>query len=118
MEDQATSSFLGFQSSLHRDEMEYDEVLTRLQRRAPAPLPLDKQSAFPFLTVDCPQTCPARFGSSTASVSSGSGSFKKGGAKKDPIPLLTPLVSPTAGLGQQQKQKQGISSLCFGRHGD
>ncbi|CAN1836219.1 hypothetical protein LINPERHAP1_LOCUS34693 [Linum perenne] len=42
--------------------MEYDKVLTRLQRRAPAPVPLDKQSAFPFLTVDSPQTCPARFG--------------------------------------------------------
>ncbi|CAN1836218.1 hypothetical protein LINPERHAP1_LOCUS34693 [Linum perenne] len=89
--------------------MEYDKVLTRLQRRAPAPVPLDKQSAFPFLTVDSPQT---------SSVSSGSGSFKKGGGKKDPIPLLTPLVSPTIGLGQQQKQKRGISSLCFVRHGD
>ncbi|CAN0896236.1 hypothetical protein LINGRAHAP2_LOCUS18363 [Linum grandiflorum] len=118
----ATPSFPGFQSSVHRDDMEYERVLTRLQRRAPAPLPLDqlavdnKQIIFPTGAVDyhSPQTCPARFGSS-----SGSGSFKKGGGgggKQDPIPLLTPLVSPTtAGLGQQ---KQGISSLCFVRHGD
>ncbi|CAL1360112.1 unnamed protein product [Linum trigynum] len=100
------------------DELEYNRVLTRLQRRAPSPLPLNQitqnqqkqqqqqrffssSSSTPDSASVSPQSCPARFGSGTG---------------KDPIPLLTPLVSPTAGF-QHLQQQQGI---CFGivRRGD
>lgn len=96
MEDSGVD-FHGFQTCIHKDELEYRKPLSRLQRRAPCPLQI-KPTAFVEKHSE-PQANAESSSSSSSSLPSrptmAAPSFNSFYHGKDPIPLLSPLVSPS-----------------------
>ncbi|KAJ6982354.1 hypothetical protein NC653_025458 [Populus alba x Populus x berolinensis] len=78
MEDHG-EEFPGFQTCVHREELEYRRPLSRLQRRAPCQLQIKANNKAP---LEC-------------KTSAATSSFNSFYHSKDPIPLLSPLVLPS-----------------------
>ncbi|GAB4829014.1 hypothetical protein Ancab_018671 [Ancistrocladus abbreviatus] len=87
------AEFPGFQHFVPKDEyVLIRRTLSRLQRRAPRPLQLKSSVSF-----KCEGATPKPMGSGRDLSSSipSSSSFTSVYQNKDPIPLLSPLVSPS-----------------------
>ena len=90
MEDFGAAEFPGFQTTVaHKDDVVYKRPLTRLQRRAPHPLPLPCPTSFPSCGGASKQ--PPVHHNNTSFSSTSNASFQC----RDPIPLLSPLVCPS-----------------------
>ncbi|CAO2828352.1 unnamed protein product [Amaranthus hypochondriacus] len=90
----SSSSFPGFQKFDPKEEyVPLRRALSRLQRRAPRPLQLKPSVSFKS------EGTPKLLGHSTSSSSSSTvvvaSSLNSFYQNKDPIPLLSPLVSPS-----------------------
>ncbi|KAL1317672.1 hypothetical protein AAHE18_15G150200 [Arachis hypogaea] len=85
--------FPGFQIYSHREELEYNRCMSRLQKRAPCPLQIkpsynnNHNNNNNFSPIGASGSA-----SSSSSSSSASASFNSFFTGKDPIPLLSPLV--------------------------
>ncbi|XP_050235614.1 uncharacterized protein LOC126685726 [Mercurialis annua] len=90
MEDSV--DFPGFQICTHREEFEYRKALSRLQRRAPCPLQIKPNDILQSQTANLAIGFSITSSKSESSEASSFGSFYH---SKDPIPLLSPLVSPS-----------------------
>ncbi|KAJ6312386.1 hypothetical protein OIU76_011841 [Salix suchowensis] len=85
MEDYG-EEFPGFQTCVHKEEMEYRRPLSRLQRRAPCQLQIKPGNNAPLEWKSDPKI---------SSASAGTSSLDSFYRSKDPIPLLSPLVLPS-----------------------
>ena len=87
----SSSSFPGFQKFDPKEEyVPLRRALSRLQRRAPRPLQL--KPSVSFKSEGTPKLLGHCTSSSTVAVASSLNSLYQ---NKDPIPLLSPLVSPS-----------------------
>ncbi|EEF50701.1 conserved hypothetical protein [Ricinus communis] len=95
--DDSGVGFPGFQTCIHKEEFEYRKALSRLQRRAPSPLQIKPNAVLE--SQISPQAIGCSITSSTSTSTSTSmeeaSSFNSFYHSKDPIPLLSPLVSPS-----------------------
>lgn len=78
--------FPGFQTCVHKEELEYRRPLSRLQRRAPCQLQIKANNKAPLECKSAPKI---------SSASAATSSFNSFYHSKDPIPLLSPLVLPS-----------------------
>ncbi|KAJ4710703.1 hypothetical protein OWV82_016857 [Melia azedarach] len=95
------AEFPGFQICVHKDEFLFKRSLSRLQRRAPCPLKLIKPNAASLeckgvsKAMGCNLNSTSAAAAAAAATAHSSSSFSSFYQSKDPIPLLSPLVSPS-----------------------
>ncbi|XVE85702.1 hypothetical protein DITRI_Ditri17bG0111800 [Diplodiscus trichospermus] len=99
MEDSG-AEFPGFQICVHKDERLFKRSLSRLQRRAPRPLLVKPNASFQRKVaseaMECSLNSTSSSAPSTAAAATSSSSCNSLiYQSKDPIPLLSPLVSPS-----------------------
>ncbi|CAK7326414.1 unnamed protein product [Dovyalis caffra] len=95
MEDSG-DEFPGFQTCVHKEELEYRRPLSRLQRRAPCPLQIKPNNNASLQCNGVPKI------SSASAAFAPTSSFNSFYRSKDPIPLLSPL-------GTNASQGKGMS---------
>lgn len=96
--EESGSEFPGFQTCVHKDELEYKGPLSRLQRRAPYSLQITPNASLEICKGAPKAIMGGNINSSASSSSSSlepSSSFDSFYHSKDPIPLLSPLVLPS-----------------------
>nr|DAD35108.1 TPA_asm: hypothetical protein HUJ06_005748 [Nelumbo nucifera] len=87
--EEPQTEFPGFHIFVPKDEFLSRKLLSRLQRKAPTPLPL--KPATPLECMDRAKALGWNLDCSSSSSSSSSGFYHD----KTPIPLLSPLVLPS-----------------------